>query len=230
MTRETVRSVLLSLILVVAGCGAAGGEDENRPLAGAGTERAMGTPGAHEHGVARMNVAVEDEHVFLELFVPGHSVYGFEGAPRNDAQRAALAEGERTLRERAPELVRFSAGAECRVEDVRLAGRAEPHDAGGDPDAGTPAQGEDQGHGHTHTHAHDHDDDHPDDHDHAHEGGHSDVQVEAVIRCARPPSGLIMGVDVNRVLPDVEWVDLQVVGARQQFGARVPAAGYEVRL
>jgi hypothetical protein len=56
------------------------------------------------------------------------------------------------------------------------------------------------------------------------------VQLEVVVRCARPPAGLIMGVEVSRVLPAVEWVDLQVVGEARQFGARVPATAYEVRL
>lgn len=213
------RTPLLALTLLcgLAGCGAAPEDREDRPLAGAGTERALGTPGAHEHGVARMNVAVEQEHLVLELIVPGNSVYGFEGAPRNEEQRSAREQGLRLLRERAAELVRFSEPADCRVSETRLADETVPHDDAAD-----------DGHAHDHDHGHGHDTAH--DHDHSHDGGHTEVQLEAVVRCARPPAGLIMGVDVSRVLPDVEWVDLQVVSEAQQFGARVPASGYEVRL
>jgi Protein of unknown function (DUF2796) len=46
----------------------------------------------HEHGVAALNVAVEGQRLTLELLSPLDNLLGFERAPRNAAERQAVAE------------------------------------------------------------------------------------------------------------------------------------------
>ena len=44
---------------------------------------------AHQHGVARLDVAVEATRVTLYLDTPLDNLLGFERAPRTDAERKA---------------------------------------------------------------------------------------------------------------------------------------------
>lgn len=53
---------------------------------------------AHEHGAATLDVAVEGGVLTLALESPLDNLAGFEHAPKNDKQRAALARMETTLR------------------------------------------------------------------------------------------------------------------------------------
>jgi hypothetical protein len=46
--------------------------------------------GAHEHGVARLDVVLDGESLQISLDSPLESLAGFEHAPKDDAQRAAL--------------------------------------------------------------------------------------------------------------------------------------------
>jgi hypothetical protein len=46
--------------------------------------------GAHQHGHGRLNVAIEDNRVSMELEAPGADIAGFEHAPATEAEKAAL--------------------------------------------------------------------------------------------------------------------------------------------
>jgi hypothetical protein len=217
----------LAVLLTVVACGRAADD------VGSGREANLGVVGAHEHGVARLNIGVEDREAHIEVMVPGASVYGFEGAPRTAEQRQRLEEGLQRLSTGVASLVRFAPEAGCEPSDVRLL------DGDGVARAWTQADGHDHshdGHGHSHKAATAHaDTDHADPvhdhaHDHTHDGdAHDEVQLTAVFRCQRPLAGTLLRVDVGRLLPDVTSVDLQIVSETRQFGARVPAVGYETR-
>lgn len=45
---------------------------------------------AHVHGVARLQVAIDGEHLTLEFTSPLDNLVGFERAPRTDKERSAL--------------------------------------------------------------------------------------------------------------------------------------------
>ncbi len=45
---------------------------------------------AHEHGVSTMKLAQENQKFLFELEAPGNDIVGFEHAPENDAQKAAV--------------------------------------------------------------------------------------------------------------------------------------------
>ena len=74
---------------------------------------------AHEHGVARLDVAVDAGRVSIELDTPLDNLLGFERAPRTDAERdkaTAL-----VARLRAAELLfRIDAAAGCTLAKVEL--------------------------------------------------------------------------------------------------------------
>ena len=48
-------------------------------------------PRGHEHGIARLSVALDGGRLFIEFDAPLDDLLGFERAPRTDAERAAVA-------------------------------------------------------------------------------------------------------------------------------------------
>ena len=86
------------------------------PLFGAGWALA-GPP--HEHGVARLNVAVDAGRVSIELDTPLDNLLGFERAPRSDAERAKAAALVARLRA-ADGLFRIDTAAGCTLAKVDL--------------------------------------------------------------------------------------------------------------
>lgn len=57
---------------------------------GAGTARAAGK--AHEHGVLKLDVAIEGNKLTIAMEAPLDNLLGFERAPRTDAERKAAAD------------------------------------------------------------------------------------------------------------------------------------------
>lgn len=75
--------------------------------------------GAHEHGVAELTVVLEGPELLVELSSPLDNLVGFEHAPANDAQRAALADAGRRLRD-AGVMFALPAAAGCRLDDTDI--------------------------------------------------------------------------------------------------------------
>ncbi|WP_242481069.1 ZrgA family zinc uptake protein [Rubrivivax gelatinosus] len=98
----------------------------------------------HEHGVGRLDVAVEHGRVTLLLEMPLDSLVGFEHAPRNaverEAARAALAKLHDAAR-----LWRVDAAAGCAAPTVEIG--AGPIEAG-EHGSHEPAHAHDDGDGH----------------------------------------------------------------------------------
>ncbi len=75
---------------------------------------------AHQHGVARLDIAVEPQRVTLELETPLDNLLGFERAPRTDAERKAADAAVARLRAAAA-LFRIDPAAGCTLAKVTLA-------------------------------------------------------------------------------------------------------------
>lgn len=157
----------------------------------------------HVHGVTTGNLSMDDGDLRLELEIPGMNLIGFEHAPRNDEQQAALdgalaflraAEWLQTDPRGGCELASINAHTHGFGSDGHYHGDA-GHDHGGRNNdeelhwswgahqSGTmhrenPAHShdDDQDHGHDHDqdHGHDHDHGQDHDHDHAHDHHHHD--------------------------------------------------------
>jgi hypothetical protein len=73
----------------------------------------------HEHGVARLDVAVSANGVSIELDTPLDNVLGFERAPRSDAERDKVKAVVARLRDGAA-LFRIDPAAGCTLARVEL--------------------------------------------------------------------------------------------------------------
>lgn len=127
-----------ALALVLSGAAALGDETPMRQL------------GAHVHGAAELDVAVDagSGAALVVLSGAAYNFFGFERAPASDEERAAI-DAAYAAFERAP--VAFPAVAGCTLATMDIEAKR-------------------GGHGHSHGHNHDHGHDHGDDHDHDHDG------------------------------------------------------------
>lgn len=169
---------------------------------------AIGTAGAHEHGIARLGLAVDGTRITMNLQVPAESVYGFEHAPQSDDERQTATAALDALRSGASNLLVFPADAGCTLEASEV--DAPAVEAAGD--------GHDHDEGHAHDEDHDHDDEHADDEEHDHE--HGEVTLSGTFTCTQAPVGAA-SLAFGSVLPEVEQVDLTVVTGLGQAAARV---------
>lgn len=76
--------------------------------------------GVHQHGVARLEGALDGEQLELVLTSPLDALVGFERAPRNADERARLAAMSTALRDGA-KVIRLTESAQCALIDVSLA-------------------------------------------------------------------------------------------------------------
>lgn len=75
--------------------------------------------GSHVHGSAQLNVAVEGQHLYLELASPAANIVGFEHKPHNDTQRQTLRKALKTLNQVAL-LFTPSAAAQCEPNKIEV--------------------------------------------------------------------------------------------------------------
>jgi len=141
------------------------------------TERELGS---HEHGSAFLNIAVDDNQVFLELETPWDNLVGFEHAPSTDEQHELVDNAMALLNK--PEQLFSLDGGGCTVHDAivesGLASGDDHHDEHGDDhDKEEDEHHDDDAHGDDHDKEEDehHDDDaHGDEHDKEEDEHHDD--------------------------------------------------------
>ena len=202
LDRPQVRSLFVGwtipcLLLCVA-CGDSPAPDPGPPLVEG--ER-LGTVGAHEHGIARLGLAVDGTRLTVDLELPAESVFGFERAPRSAEERATVAAALERLQTGGARLIAFPDGAICTLDSAEVEA---PEVVLGD-DAGEDQQPEED-------EAHVHEED---------EGTqHEDVHLLASLTCSREPLGPA-SLRFADLLPDVVQVDLTVFTAAGEAAGRV---------
>jgi hypothetical protein len=156
----------------------------------------------HEHGAAKVAVAVDGNVVTITAEIPGDGVFGFEHAPRNDKEKAAVASATDTLRNKPDSLFVFDAALACKATGVSVKSSLEAH-------------------------AESHEKDGEQDHD---EDAHADVDADYTFTCKSAPGGTKLRLGLLAVFPRVKRVDLQVLGATKQAGAKITSADQAIDL
>lgn len=93
--------------------------------------------GAHQHGIATLDIAVEARRIVVLFDTPLDNLVGFERAPRNEAERQRVAEAVARLKD-GERLFGFDAAAGCKLARSSLDSALLGLGSG----AGGPAQGE----------------------------------------------------------------------------------------
>jgi hypothetical protein len=155
--------------------------------------------GAHVHGVAALNLALEGNEVQIEFDSPAANIVGFEHAPSSPDDHAALDKAVATL-EDGDTLFRFNADAGCRMETATvtsdmLDGNHAEHDG----------------------HAHDESE------------THSDIEAAYHFECDAPDKLTRLTIEVFEAFPGMEEIKVQYVIERKQGAAALTAKDYVVR-
>jgi hypothetical protein len=134
---------------------------------------------AHEHGVARLDIAVEKSSVDIDLDSPAVNFVGFEHEPGDSKEKATLDKAVADLNQ-GDKLMAFSPAAQCTQKRARVTSGLLDHE-------------EEMDHDHAAKEEHHHDDEAK--HDHGEEGDadehdheHSDINVTWELTCAHPES------------------------------------------
>ncbi|PAU85773.1 zinc-binding protein [Pseudomonas sp. WN033] len=174
--------------------------------------------GAHQHGVANLNLVLEGSTLAIELESPADNLVGFEYLPSTDADKAKVREVMASLRQ-ADTLFQFPAAAGCSLDQVELQSplfsaveHSHKHD-------------HDHGHAHKHKHDHDHDHDHKHDHDHA----HNDIEAHYHFTCTNVAALNQIELKLFESFPRTEKLLLQAITPTGQQGGELSPAQNLIR-
>ena len=161
--------------------------------------------GAHVHGIAALNLALEGGEVHVELDGPAANIVGFEHAPSSEADHAALDKAVAMLKD-GNRLFRFNKDAGCRMEAARVASELldEKHE------------------GHT-KEGHE-------DEQHEHEGAtHSEIEAGYHFECEKPGKLTQLTVELFDAFPGTEKLKVQYVIESKQGAAELTATNHVVQ-
>jgi len=167
-----------------------------------------GTLGAHEHGVASLNVALDGNTLELELDSPAMNLVGFEHAASSDADKATVARVREQLADPRTLFI-LNDAARCSVTQQTL----ESPLFGQAPAA--------------HEHAHEKPDVHAHEHEHEHE--HSDIHAHYALTCTTP--GALTQLDLAPLFqhfPATRTLHVQLIGPNGQKGLEATATQAKV--
>jgi hypothetical protein len=182
--------------------------------------------GAHEHGVAELDVALVGDALDIVLRSPAMNIVGFEHAPRTEAQKQAVADALSALRA-ADGILDLPGSGRCELRDAQARRVAEAahgeddhdHDDPGHEDHGHEDHGhEDHGHEEHGHEEHGHEDHGHDNHgheEHGHDdpahGTHSEIEVRYQFRCAQPGEVEAIEVGLFERFPATEEIRVQLL-------------------
>ncbi len=202
LDRPQVRSPFLGwMIPFVLLCAACGDSSSSRPGPPLVEGEPLGTAGAHEHGIARLGLAVDGTRLTVDLELPAESVFGFERAPRSAQERATAAEALGRLRTGGARLVAFPDGASCALDSAEVQA---PEGVEGDHADEDHQPHEDVGHEHEEDEGYQ----------------HTEVRLLASLTCSREPLGPA-SLRFADILPGVVQVDLTVFTEAGDAAGRV---------
>jgi len=162
-------------------------------------------PGAHQHGVAKLAVAVDGNTLEVTLESPLDNLLGFERAPRTEAERKAVRQMAQRFHAAAG-LFAPSAAAQCTALPAELT--SEVLDPALLAPAGTPAPAVPAGAATPRKSA----------------DGHADMDATVRFNCSNPAA--LKGVDTAglfKAFPKFRQIDAALVTGIQQRGSRLTA-------
>ena len=191
-----MRHLLLALPFALLPLAAAQAHDDH--------DHEHGSLGAHEHGVASLNVALDGQALELQIDSPAMNFVGFEHAAKSDADKAKVAAAKAEL-EKPIELFGLAAGA-CQVTKQELE---------------SPLFGEHDHHHEDEAHEHEH----ADANEHEHEHEHSDIEASYQLSCKQVDA--LKQLDLSELFkrfPATQKIQVQLIGPSGQQGVELTPA------
>lgn len=156
---------------------------------------------AHEHGHAKLMIAVEHEEVAIELHSPAINIVGFEhvASSHQDKEKLELAENQL---QQANTLFSFNQEADCVLEHVKVSSALlEHHD--------------EKENSHDKEHHHKSNDTHQKEHD-ENEESHSEFEVSYHYECSSTEALKTLTVSLFEYFPSFEEIEVQLISSSEQ--------------
>ncbi|HCJ31158.1 MAG TPA: DUF2796 domain-containing protein [Pseudomonas sp.] len=153
--------------------------------------------GAHEHGAAELDAALDGSTLEVVLRSPAMNMVGFEHAPSSEADKRKISDARKQL-EQPDTLFSLPAAAGCTLAETELE---------------SPLF-DDAAHDHEHEH----------EHDGNHENQHSEIHAHYHYNCATPQA--LQALDLQglfKAFPGTEKIQAQLIGPNGQRGAQLDA-------
>jgi len=155
--------------------------------------------GAHEHGAAELDAALDGSMLEIELRSPAMNLVGFEHTPSSDADKRKIADARERL-EQPVALFGLPAAAGCKLAETELESPL--------------FEGK----------AHDHGDEHEHEHDGDHESQHSEIHAHYHFDCATPQAIQVLDLQgLFKAFPGTKKIQAQLIGPNGQRGAQLDA-------
>lgn len=178
--------------------------------------------GAHEHGKAKLDMAIDGKTINLQFESPAISFYGFEHEPKTDKQRKTVEAAVEKLKAGLSKMIVFEDKTGCKLEvptiqpfvkeadeddhDSKDAAKA-PESKGGKK--AEVAKGKEH---------------------HAEHGEHSELRFQAVAKCQNDPTGSTVTFNWEQDFPKLNSIVIQVVGDKTQGGGEVTKNKKSIKL
>jgi len=143
--------------------------------------------GAHVHGIAGLDIAVDGTDALLQLRAPAASIYGFEHDPRNDDERAVREQALDRLRNPTAAWLKLPEDCTAKTVEVGLHYEGDGH-SHGEP-------------GHSHGHE---------------EEGHRDLHGEWKLTCKKKLSGRTLELNFGESFDHLETLHVQVLSEERE--------------
>jgi uncharacterized protein DUF2796 len=166
-------------------------------------------PGAHEHGRAALQLAIENNRMELIFTSPAFNLAGFEHKARTDEEKQQLADIRQWL-ETTPLINTESATCTLKSATVSLGGET--------------GSGDDNDH-HDHHEEHNHHDEH-----HGEEATHRDYEVTQQLTCDSLAPEALLTSPLPARFPQVEELRIEWVGASGQGSSQLSPANRTFRV
>ena len=87
--------------------------------------------GAHEHGVAKIDIAYTKNNIQINFQIPSVDIYGFEHSAKSEKDKAALEKGVKNFDTNFLKIFQFNSNLDCKVTNSKI----EPFVKEEDPEA-----------------------------------------------------------------------------------------------
>ena len=180
--------------------------------------------GAHVHGEGKLNIALADKELHMELESPAANVVGFEHAPRDAEQEQAVRKAEERLKD-GETLFVLTPKAGCRLaeagaEQIGEEHEGEEHHEHEEHDTHDEHVHEDEGHEGHEGHEEEH-------HEHS---VHSEFHVQYRFECRHPEQ--LKGIDVQlfSAFPGFEKLHVQMLTPKGQTAVELTPKQHQISL
>jgi hypothetical protein len=195
--------------------------------------------GTHQHGLAQINLAIEEKDVHIALISPAANIVGFEHEPHTPEQEAAIKQALQTL-EDGSSLFGLSSKADCQLVEAQVTTdimsetdhehneeqSGEPHEHEHDHDGHDETEKHSEEH---HEHEHHEHNAHDDDAEHGHEG-HSEFEMTYHFVCKKAKKLWEIEVNLFSVFPGMERIQVHALTDSGQLSVELNPKQTRIKL